>query len=94
MGGLASVLTIGCHPRLRKTFSTARISRVRCRSMDHGLELAIARAGSARKLARMLGISMQAVIKWKTVPAHQIVPIEKATGVPREELRPDLYRRS
>ena len=61
--------------------------------MDNGLRLAIGRAGSLRKLARLLGISMQAVAKWKTVPAHQIIPVERATGVPREELRPDLYRR-
>jgi DNA-binding transcriptional regulator YdaS (Cro superfamily) len=62
--------------------------------MDEGLKLAIERAGSVRKLARMLGISMQAVVKWKMVPAHQIIPVERATGVPREKLRPDLYRRS
>ena len=62
--------------------------------MDEGLKLAIERAGSVRKLARMLGISMQAVVKWKTVPAHRIIPVERATGVPREELRPDLYRRN
>ena len=62
--------------------------------MDEGLKLAIERAGSIRKLARMLDISMQAVVKWKTVPAHQIIPVERATGVPREQLRPDLYLRS
>ena len=62
--------------------------------MDEGLKLAIERAGSSRKLARMLGISMQAVVKWTTVPAHQIIPVERATGVPREQLRPDLYLRS
>jgi len=28
------------------------------------------------------------------VPAHQIIPVERATGVPREQLRPDLYLRS
>jgi len=61
--------------------------------MDEGLKLAIERAGSIRKLARMLGISMQAVAKWKTVPAHQIIPLERSTGIPREMLRPDLYRR-
>ncbi len=57
--------------------------------MDEGLKLAIERAGSVRKLARMLGISMQAVVKWKSVPAHQIILVEigdrRAAGT-----RPDL----
>lgn len=67
---------------------------LRCyiRSMSPGLKKAIERAGSIRKLARLLGISPQAVSKWSEVPAHQIVVVESATGVPREELRPDLYR--
>lgn len=60
--------------------------------MDRGLQIAIERAGSRKQLARLLGISKQAVSKWTNVPAHQIIAIERATGVPREELRPDLYR--
>ena len=34
------------------------------------------------KLALMLGISKQAVAKWSNVPAHQIIAVERATGVP------------
>jgi len=60
--------------------------------MDQGLQRAIEKAGSARKLAVLLGISHQAILKWASVPPHQIVAVEAATGVPREELRPDLYR--
>lgn len=29
---------------------------------------------------------------WKKVPAEQVVEVERITGLPREELRPDLYR--
>jgi DNA-binding transcriptional regulator YdaS (Cro superfamily) len=61
--------------------------------MDAGLKIAIERAGSQRKLARLLGITQQALAKWTSVPAHQIIAVERATGVPREQLRPDLYRR-
>jgi len=94
MGGLASVPTLSCHPPPRQgIFDSPELSGMMC-GMDEGLKLAIERAGSIRKLARMLGISMQAVVKWKTVPAHQIIPVERATGVPREQLRPDLYLRS
>lgn len=51
-------------------------------------------AGSLNELAKVLGISKQAVHHWKEerVPAEYIVDIELATGVQREELRPDLYR--
>ena len=58
-----------------------------------GLEKAMARVGGARELARLLGISKQAIYKWTKVPASQIIRIEKATGVPRELLRPELYER-
>jgi DNA-binding transcriptional regulator YdaS (Cro superfamily) len=60
---------------------------------DLGVERAIKAAGSMRKLAKLLGIRQQSVCKWKKIPAHHILEIERLTGVPREELRPDLYRR-
>ena len=62
--------------------------------MDQGLQQAIDAAGSISELARRIGLARQAVQQWQAVPAHQIIAVEKATGVPREELRPDLYRRS
>jgi DNA-binding transcriptional regulator YdaS (Cro superfamily) len=60
--------------------------------MNAGLKEAIERAGSQVKLAKLLGISHQALNQWEDVPVHHIVAIERATGVPRERLRPDLYR--
>ena len=64
------------------------------RAIDQdGLKRAIAVAGSIGKLGRLLGISQQAISKWQQIPAGQIVAVERATGVPREVLRPDLYRR-
>jgi DNA-binding transcriptional regulator YdaS (Cro superfamily) len=59
--------------------------------MDRGLQLAIAAAGSMRKLGDKLGISAQAIQQWKQIPAHQIIAVERVTGIPREKLRPDLY---
>lgn len=61
--------------------------------MDQGLRQAVEAAGSMRELARRIGVSYQAVQQWHAVPAHQIIAVEKATGIPREALRPDLYRR-
>jgi DNA-binding transcriptional regulator YdaS (Cro superfamily) len=58
---------------------------------DDGLQIAILRAGGRTALAALLGVSKQAVQQWKNVPAHQVIPIERKTGVPREKLRPDLH---
>jgi len=60
---------------------------------DNGLLLAIEEAGGIRSLSRKLGISHNAIRQWKDkIPDHQIIAIEQVTGVPREVLRPDLYR--
>jgi DNA-binding transcriptional regulator YdaS (Cro superfamily) len=60
--------------------------------MNDELKRAIAKAGGQRALARLLGIREQSLHQWKAVPAHRILDIERVTGIPREELRPDLYR--
>lgn len=59
--------------------------------MNAGLKWAIEIAGSQVKLARLLGISHQALNKWQDVPPRHIIAIERATGVHRSLLRPDLY---
>jgi DNA-binding transcriptional regulator YdaS (Cro superfamily) len=62
-----------------------------------GLDKAIAKAGGQRALAELLGLGQTAVSNWrnrkKRVPAERVIEIERATGVPRHELRPDLYPR-
>ena len=44
-------------------------------------------------LSRALGgeITSQAIAQWRQVPAERVLKVEKATGVPRHRLRPDLY---
>lgn len=59
-----------------------------------GLKKAIEAAGGAAQLAKALGINRQVIYRWPQVPSRRIVDIERLTGVPREELRPDLYRRA
>jgi DNA-binding transcriptional regulator YdaS (Cro superfamily) len=49
--------------------------------------------GMATKIAVGLKISRGSVSRWRRVPAERVVDVEKITGIPREELRPDLYRR-
>lgn len=36
-------------------------------------------------------ISSQAVSQWKRVPPERVLDVERITGVPRHELRPDIY---
>lgn len=62
--------------------------------MDKGLKLAADAAGNRGKLAHLLGIAPAAVYQWSRIPTARILQIERATKVPRELLRPDLYRRS
>lgn len=49
--------------------------------------------GLPAKVAHDLGLTRAAVLKWQQVPAERVVEIERITGIPREELRPDLFRK-
>lgn len=66
------------------------------------IERACAAVGGQRKLAGLLtaladdsdSVSPQAVYLWvkhKRVPAKRVLAIEAVTGIPRHELRSDLY---
>jgi DNA-binding transcriptional regulator YdaS (Cro superfamily) len=63
------------------------------RPKDAGLAKAIKAAGSSNALARLVGVDPSAVSRWKRVPFEHVITIERVTGVPREELRPELYQR-
>jgi DNA-binding transcriptional regulator YdaS (Cro superfamily) len=69
-----------------------------CRDMHgdalDGLRRAAEAAGGKAALARLLGLSRQAVHRWHRVPADRLDEVERATGVPREVLRPDIFHRS
>lgn len=58
---------------------------------EAALTKALEAAGGTVALARNLRITSQAVSQWKRVPAERVLDVERATGVPRCELRPDLY---
>jgi len=58
---------------------------------DVGLDLALERSESMTKLAEAMGIGVSAISQWKRVPAERVLAVEAATGVPRQQLRPDLY---
>lgn len=58
---------------------------------DDGLDRAIDAAGGVAQLARKIGVSQPSVSNWSKVPAQRVIAVEAATGVSRDELRPDLY---
>ena len=59
--------------------------------MHEGLIRAKGKAGGPSGLGRLLHITAQAVSQWSKVPAERVLEVERHTGVPRHELRPDLY---
>lgn len=44
-------------------------------------------------VSRGLGVDKATVTRWaqKRIPAERVVEVERLTGIPRHELRPDLY---
>ena len=58
------------------------------------LRRAIAIKGSQSALARDIGFTQGSVWRWlngTTVPAEAAIAIERSTGVPKEDIRPDLF---
>jgi len=58
------------------------------------LDKAVQAAGSQQALAHLLGIKPPSVSGWydrRRVPAERCIAIEKATGVSRHDLRPDVF---
>lgn len=47
--------------------------------------------GRLKKLAKAFEISPAAISQWDRIPAERVLDVEKFTGIPRHELRPDLY---
>lgn len=44
-------------------------------------------------LSRGLGVDKATVTRWaqKRIPAERVVEVERLTGIPRHDLRPDIY---
>ena len=66
--------------------------------MPSGLELSIAAwtalcktRGTQARVAAACGITRGAVAKWPFIPTHHLHAVARELGIPREELRPELY---
>lgn len=58
------------------------------------LERACKVVGTKKKLATAISVDPSTISVWlkrKRIPAEQVLKIERASGVSRHELRPDLY---
>ncbi|PPQ16374.1 hypothetical protein CV770_26730 [Bradyrhizobium sp. AC87j1] len=48
-------------------------------------------SGGITALAGALKINRQAIYQWSRIPAERVIPVERISGISREELRPDLF---
>lgn len=49
------------------------------------------KVGGLGKLAEALNIAHQSFYSWHEVPPRRVLAFERATGIPRHVIRPDLY---
>lgn len=56
------------------------------------LEYLNAERGRRITLADALKINPSAISQWKEVPAERMGDVSRITGIPLEELRPDIFR--
>lgn len=64
--------------------------------MKSAVKRAIRKVGSQSNLARLVGVTPQAVQQWTAanrVSVRKVLDVEKATGISRHDLRPDIYPR-
>ena len=46
-----------------------------------------------KQIAELLGVRPPAICKWerRRVPAERVLDVARITGIPKEEIRPDLF---
>ncbi len=59
-------------------------------SYSSQLEAVLKKAGGPSALARALGVTPSAVTQWRDVPAKHVYRTATITGIPVQEIRPDL----
>ena len=68
-----------------------RIKRTKPK-LSRGLTEIRTTKGLQSALAKHLGVTRQAISDWPAVPIERLRDVEKFTGIPREKLRPDIFR--
>jgi DNA-binding transcriptional regulator YdaS (Cro superfamily) len=57
------------------------------------INVVASKLGGIVKMSEALGLSRGAASQWREIPIDHVARIEKLTGIPREVLRPDIFRR-
>ena len=57
----------------------------------NGMELIRATRGLSAKVARELGLTRGAIAQWNEVPPERVPEVSRISGIPRHQLRPDLW---
>lgn len=55
------------------------------------MDLLRSQRGLMTRIAGELGIERGAVAMWKKIPPERVPEVERITGIPRHQLRPDLW---
>lgn len=58
---------------------------------DPIIKEAVRAHGSIASLSEAMGLTYQAIWKWRRIPAERVREVESLTGISRKRLRPDLY---
>jgi DNA-binding transcriptional regulator YdaS (Cro superfamily) len=58
---------------------------------DPPLQKVLDKVGGPSKLALHLGVGASAVTQWEKVPARHVPRVAALTGIPGQQIRPDLY---
>lgn len=50
-----------------------------------------AERGRLTKLSNALGLTPSAIKQWVVIPAERMADVSRLTGIPMDELRPDIF---
>ena len=59
--------------------------------MNLSIEQIIRAGGGVVALSKKLRITKGAVSQWHRVPVNRVFDVEKITGIPRSQIRPDIF---
>lgn len=59
--------------------------------MDRLREYLNGERGRLKSLAAALDVFPSAISQWTEVPIKRVIDVERITGIPRQELRPDYF---
>lgn len=49
------------------------------------------KAVGVKAIAEALNVTEQAITQWRRVPINRVLDVERVSGIPRHQLRPDFY---